>query len=156
MNTESRTLDGACPAGVPLRPLNPAPRILVLDDDEDIREICVEALAHSGYQVDAAADGEAGWEALQARQYDLLITDNEMPKLSGLDVVKKIFASGMRLEVIFASGSLSPRELQLTSPLPIAAALPKPFSPNELVKAVRRVLCGNEMGGLASNCSPSA
>jgi two-component system OmpR family response regulator len=149
-------LDGACPAAVPLRPLNPSPRILVLDDDEDIREICVEALAHNGYQVDAAADGEAGWEALQARQYDLLITDNEMPRLSGLDLVKKVFASGMSIEVIFASGSLSPRELQLSSPLPIAAALPKPFSPKELVQAVQRVLCGNEVGSLANNCPPSA
>lgn len=156
MNAEFQTFDGTSPAEIPLRPLNPSPRILVLDDDADIREICVEALVHNGYQVDAAGDGEAGWAALQASPYDLLITDNEMPKLSGLDVVKKIFAAKMRLEVIFASGSLSPRELQLTSPLPIAAALPKPFSPSELVKAVRRVLCGHEMGGLANNCPPSA
>jgi DNA-binding response OmpR family regulator len=151
MNAESKIFNGA--ATPSSSPTNPSPRILVLDDDPDIREICVEALVHNGYQVDAAPDGEAGWEALQARQYDLLITDNEMPRLNGLDLVKKVFASGMALEVIFASGSLSPRELQLSLPRPIAAALPKPFSPSELVKAVQRVLCGNDVSGLPDNCS---
>ena len=54
------------------RPKNPSPCILVLDDDPDIREIYVEALEQGGYQVDAAADGQAGWEALQASGFPLV------------------------------------------------------------------------------------
>jgi DNA-binding response OmpR family regulator len=128
-------------------PAKSLPRILVLDDDAELREIYIETLVQGGYQVDAAADGQAGWEALQAREYDLLITDNDMPKLSGLEVVKKLCSSGMKLAVIIASGSLSIEELKRQLPTQIAVALSKPFSPSELLKTVQHVLCGNNKVG---------
>ena len=59
-------------------------RILVVDDDDDIRRFNAEALTGSGYHVEAAVDGAAGWEALNADRYDLLITDNSMPNISGI------------------------------------------------------------------------
>jgi DNA-binding response OmpR family regulator len=130
--------------------VNPAPRILLLDDDDDIRRICVEVLAQSGFEVDAAADGEAGWAALQERHYDLLITDNDMPKLTGLELVKKVCASGMKVAVIFASGSLSFQALREQPSLRQATELPKPFSPDELVGTVRRVLRGEAAMNLSA------
>jgi YesN/AraC family two-component response regulator len=60
--------------------------------------------------VDTAEDGEFGWEALQAKNYDLLITDNNMPKVSGLELVKKLRSARMALPVILASGAM-PEEL---------------------------------------------
>ena len=138
------------------RPAPPRPRLLVLDDDEDIREIYVQVLAQNGYEVDAAADGEAGWEALQVRHYDLLVTDHIMPNMTGLELVKKVGASGLSLAIVFASGSLSPVELQRQSPIPIAAALPKPFSPEELVKTVQRVLRERDVAGLANTSRAAA
>jgi DNA-binding response OmpR family regulator len=133
------------------RPSKPAHRILLLDDDDDLREIYVEALFQEGYLVDAAADGQAGWEALQARKYDLLITDHEMPRLSGLELVKKVCSSRMPLAVIIASGSLSPGELKRHPSIQIAAALPKPFSPEDLLKTVQQVLCGNASAEVPPN-----
>jgi len=125
-------------------PAKSTARILVLDDDAEIREIYVEFLVRSGYQVDAAADGQAGWEALQVREYDLLITDHEMPELTGLELVKKVCSSGMTPAIIIASGSMSLRELRQHLPTPTAVALAKPFSPDELLKTVQQVLCGNK------------
>jgi DNA-binding response OmpR family regulator len=151
MATLSRTSDFASPAPLPVGPVNHPARILVLDDDDDIREIYVVVLIQSGYEVDAAANGQAGWEALHARPYDLLITDNEMPGLNGLELVNKICTSGMTLPIIFASGSLSPWEVQMHASVHIAAALPKPFTPDELVKTVQRVLCGKDVADLAHN-----
>ena len=71
---------------------NPPLRILVVDDDEAFRRLNTEVLNCSGYQVDAAEDGAVGWEAIQANRYDLLITDNSMPKLTGVELVKKLRA----------------------------------------------------------------
>jgi len=49
-------------------------RILVVDDDDDIRLLSANVLLGSGYEVDAAKDGAAGWDALHANHYDLLLS----------------------------------------------------------------------------------
>jgi two-component system OmpR family response regulator len=152
MTTVLLPFNPAAPPIPPPRSANPTHRILVLDDDDDIREIYVETLVHGGYQVDAAADGQAGWEALQVRKYDLLITDHEMPRVSGLELVKKVCSSGMTMPVIMASGLLSAEELERHTSIQIAAALPKPFSPGELLQTVQQVLRGNLAVGLPLKC----
>ena len=60
-------------------PANPSQRILVVEDDVAIRQLNALVLVRSGYQVDAAEDGAAGWEALHAKNFNLLITDHNMP-----------------------------------------------------------------------------
>ena len=60
---------------------NPYTRILVADDDADVRQVSAEVLRRFGYRTETAADGAAAWEALEAKSYDLLITDNNLPKV---------------------------------------------------------------------------
>src|SRR5689334_18514094 len=62
----------------------PSNRILVVDSEISIREFSAEVLTASGYQVDTADGGVAGWEALHMRSYDLLIIGCEMPQVSGV------------------------------------------------------------------------
>ena len=114
-----------------------------------IRQLHAEFLIACGYQVDAAEDGAEGWEALHARSYDLLITDNNMPKVSGVELVKKVRCAGMALPVIMASGS--PAE---ESGLQLAAILQKPFTGNELLATVKRVF--SDTDGPESGSSGSA
>jgi DNA-binding response OmpR family regulator len=114
-------------------------RILLVDDDIDIRLLGADLLFHSGYQVDTAEDGESGWEALQANPYNLLITDNNMPRVSGLELVKKLRSARMALPVILASGAM-PEELNRLPWLQLAATLWKPFTPDELLGTVKKVL----------------
>jgi two-component system response regulator AtoC len=116
-------------------------RILVVDDDTGIRKIGAEVLARHGYQVDAAGDSTTGWKALQAHTYDLLITDLDMPRLSGLKLVKKLRAARMALPVILASGIMTPQELNQSPWLHLSGALLKPVSPEQLLQTVRAVLC---------------
>lgn len=66
-----------------------AESILCVDGDRATRQIYSEVLRTSGYRVDLAEDGPAGWEALRLGGYDLLITDNEMPKRIGLKLDRK-------------------------------------------------------------------
>src|SRR5579859_935677 len=92
-------------SGAPLEPASSPPRrILVVDDDADIRQLSTDVLIQHGYHVDAAEDGAAAWEALQLKRYDLLVTDNEMPKLSGVELLEKLHAARMALPIIMATG----------------------------------------------------
>ena len=70
-------------------------RILVVEDERDLRQITAEVLIDAGYQVDVAENGRAAWDALQLTKYDLLITDQLMPKMFGVALLKKIHAARM-------------------------------------------------------------
>ena len=82
-------------------------RILVVEDDRERRQVNAMVLTHAGYAVDMAEDGAAAWEALQANQYGLMITDNHMPKLTGVELLKKLRSARMELPVIMATGNVA-------------------------------------------------
>ena len=118
----------------------PAHRILVVEDDGDIRRLNAEVLAHSGYQVDAAEDGAAAWDTLQRNRYDLMVTDNDMPKVSGVELLHKLHAAHMALPVILATGKPPQDEFAQYPWLQPAALLLKPYSFHELLGTVQQVL----------------
>lgn len=121
-------------------PANASQRILVVDDDVFVRQISVRTLLGFGYHVDTAEDGVAGWEALHGSSYDLLITDHNMPKVTGVELVQKLRSARMTLPVVLVSGVMPTEELSRNPSLQIAATLPKPFSPDELLGTVKKVL----------------
>jgi DNA-binding response OmpR family regulator len=118
----------------------PPHRILVVDDDLLIRQLSAKALSHSGYRVDAAEDGAAAWEALSGADYDLVITDNDMPKVSGIELLEKLHTARIAVPVILASGQFPTEALHRRPWLRLAASLEKPFEVNKLVETVRAVL----------------
>lgn len=135
------------PAGAALHCQTSAPRrILVVDDEPDICRLNAEVLERSGYQVDTAEDGLAGWEALHATRhspesYALLITDHDMPGLTGLALVRKLRAAHMALPVIMATGTLPAEDLMDRYPwLQPVATLIKPYSTEQLLGTVEAVL----------------
>ena len=91
---------------------NPSSHILVVDDDGDIRQLNAGTLVGFGYRVDVAEDGAAAWKALHANNYDLLITDNNMSKVSDVELVKKLRSAAMTLPVILVSGELPTEKLE--------------------------------------------
>ncbi len=126
---------------------NPSSHILVVDDDSEIREFSAGALVPFGYRVDVAQDSAAAWKALHAKRYDLLITDNNMPKVSGVELVKKLRSARMTLPVILVSGELPTEELDRNPRLQLAATLVKPFSSGQLLETVREVLLAADNAG---------
>lgn len=125
----------------PAKGLAHSPRILLVDDDAGVRDLYAQILILSGFQVDTAEDGEAGWVAIHSESftpesYDLLITDNNMPRLTGVALIKMVRSSGMNLPIILASGN-PPAD---TEALRLSAVLPKPFTGEELVQTVKRAL----------------
>jgi PleD family two-component response regulator len=81
-------------------------RILVVDDKPAIRRLNSELLMEAGYEVDAVADGVMAWDALKRNHYDLLITDNLMPKMSGIELLEKLYAVHKFVPVIMATGTM--------------------------------------------------
>jgi PAS domain S-box-containing protein len=129
------------PAGAPgLCPANSPHRILVVDDDRDARRLTLEVLIGAGYHVEAVKDGAAGWEALQANGYDLVITDNKMPKMTGIEMIEKLRSASRAVPVIMATASVPTHEFARKPWLKPYATLPRPFSNDDLLEAVRRVL----------------
>ena len=117
-------------------------RILVVDDEACIRFLLGEVLAGSGYQVDLVEDGAAAWEALQARSYDLLITDYNMPKITGVELVRNLRSARMALPVVMVTGELPEHDPDRKPPLQLAATVLKPFTVEALIETIRSVLRG--------------
>jgi RNA polymerase sigma factor (sigma-70 family) len=117
-----------------------ANRILVADDDSGLRMLYGFVLSRPGYLVDVAEDGAAAWVALQANRYHLLITEHEMPNLTGVELVKKLRAARMALPVVMAARKLPIEELARYPSLQLAATLVKPFLADALLDTVKNVL----------------
>src|SRR6266705_3557327 len=138
---------------MPSEPIH-ARRILIAEDDELIRQIISDFLLNEGYVVNAVADGEQAWEALRRDDYDLLVTDNSMPRLTGIKLIERIRKEGMSLPVIVASSAFFAWDVREYPHLQIAAVLPKPFGELEFLDTVRNVLSSSEdpgANGIARN-----
>ena len=120
-----------------LSPPNPAqaevfdqnlrPQVIVADDDVYFRRVLSLMLIAKGYNVRCVDDGEAGWESPSAEPFDLLITDYEMPRLSGLNLLHRMRETGYSQPVILMSGNLPQAPSELKRFLTPGAALSKPF-----------------------------
>lgn len=111
--------------------------ILIVDDEPGIREIGARILEHAGFAVDVAADGEYAWEAVARKNYDLIITDQNMPRLDGTGLIQRLHAAGLRMPVILMTGTALPLESLKTAP---DSFLAKPFSFSGLIEEVNRFL----------------
>ena len=121
-------------------------RILVVDDEDDDRQLLIDVLAFSGYEVQAVKDGAAGWVALQTHDFDLIVTDNKMPRVTGLEMIEKLRSATMTVPVIMATRHLPVDEFARRPWLKPDATLERPFSSEELLMTVNEVL-GTDDGG---------
>lgn len=117
--------------------------LLVVDDDKQVRASCRKCLVCAGFRV---LEADNGLEALliasnHGELINLLITDVELPHIRGPELVEAFKALSPRTRVLFISGSCSKA---VRGDLGADAAfLPKPFSPDELVKTVRSLVAAN-------------
>ncbi len=141
MMTSKNALPVGQPANVLIQPeLNPRQRILVVEDDAAIRRLNTEILTLSGYLVDAAEDGAAAWDALQLNNYDLIVTDNDMPKVTGVELIQKLQAVQRDLPVIMVTGIVPDEQLDRGGSLQTVVVLLKPYSFDELLGSVKSAL----------------
>jgi CheY-like chemotaxis protein len=115
-------------------------RILVVDDDPIHRELVVSAVIEAGFEAHTAHDGEEGWEALCRQKYDLVITDHQMPKLTGLKLIERLRAVSANPPCILISGWLPEPAGVLIETVQPGAVFAKPFPVAHLVETIFRLL----------------
>jgi DNA-binding response OmpR family regulator len=115
-------------------------RILVVDDDNETRQLSVDALVDAGYDVESARDGAAGWEALQVKDYDLVITDNHMPRLTGMEMIAKLRFARRSVSIILATRTFPANIIAHNPWLKPDASLQTPCSNDDLVATVKKIL----------------
>jgi DNA-binding NtrC family response regulator len=121
----------------------PHKRILMVEDDADIRRLNSEDLRNAGYMVDALEDGDTAWEVLQRDSYNLLITDQHWPKLLGVELLKKIHDAHLVLPVIMITDILPKLEFAEHPWIQPATMLFEPYSSAELLGMVKNALATN-------------
>ena len=114
-------------------------RILVIDDDDDIRAVMEEVLAAAGYQVDVARDGAEGLAKLSGGAPPLILLDMMMPNMDGETFLKTLRGTPLMQDapVVVVSGSAGVR--QRASALDVAGCLEKPFELDDLMGVVSRL-----------------
>ena len=130
-------------------------RILVVEDEPDIRQLDTEVLLESGYQVDTAENGFLAMRALNAVHYDLLIIEEEISTVSGFGLLNKLRDEGVMVPVILVLGTLPTEGLSPNPWLQIQAILLKPYTVAELFKTVREVLCAASSSAHMSFAPPA-
>jgi CheY-like chemotaxis protein len=119
------------------RQVSPRPRVLVAEDDAMLREILEVGLSDEGFEVVAAPDGAAALDLYRhSGPYDLLLLDEEMPKLTGRQLLWKLRDSGERVAALLVSGNLVLSDDERAA-LGVGPVLRKPVSITDLSEAIR-------------------
>lgn len=117
-----------------------AQRLLIADDDNEIRELLEFDLSHSGYEVDSAKDGEEALQKALTGNYDLILLDVMMPKMNGFDVCKNIRASKPEVPILMltAKGTITDKTQGFDSGAD--DYIVKPFDIQEVLLRVRALV----------------
>jgi two-component system, cell cycle sensor histidine kinase and response regulator CckA len=128
---------------LPTKTTQEKPTILLVDDEEMIRDIARLTLESAGYIVKECCDGLDGVEVFRNHhnQIDLVLLDLTMPRLSGRDAFNQMIAINPNARILFASGYSTDDLSDLSGAIGL---LPKPYRPQDLLQAVRNILIPNE------------
>jgi len=123
-------------------------RILLIEDDDDLRTVIAQAISAAGHEVLQAADGRQGLDIFHAAKFDLVLTDLVMPGKEGVETIIELRRENPTLKIIAMSGGM-PRSnfyLDLAAHLGAQRTLAKPFMPTELLKAIEELLASPATG----------
>lgn len=117
----------------------PMPHVLIVDDDEDIRQLISEYLTKNQYKTSTLPSGEHLFETLKSQPIDIIVLDLMMPGTDGLELCKQVRAnSTLPIIMLTAKGDETDRIIGLE--LGADDYLPKPFNPRELLARIKSVL----------------
>jgi two-component system, chemotaxis family, chemotaxis protein CheY len=114
------------------------PRVLIVDDEQTVRDLVAKTLTMADYDVDTAADGPSAIDRLNTASYDLLITDLKMPGMDGLSVIREVRRRSTELPIVIITGYSTEASAIEAINLGVSGYLTKPFRlPRVLAVAAR-------------------
>jgi CheY-like chemotaxis protein len=115
-------------------------RILVVDDEDIVIQCCLRILADSTYQVEYVRSGLEALQRVEASRFDLIILDFMMPKMDGMEVLRRVQEIQPGIKVIMVTGLDQAETAKRARNLGVFAYLPKPFDPDDLKNEVERAV----------------
>ena len=126
---------------VPRRGLRGDETVLVVEDEQSVRDLMCRVLEGYGYSVASAGDGEEGLEKFRSgEKTDLVILDVNLPRISGKDFLARLRKMDPQVRVLICSGFLEEGLRAELTRLGAAGILDKPFLPDDLIRSVRSIL----------------
>ena len=122
------------------------PKILLAEDDNDMRRFLARALTKAGYEVVSFDNGKAAYDRLREEPFELLLTDIVMPEMDGIELARKATELDPELKVMFITG-FAAVALQGGRTAPEAKLLSKPFHLKDLVMEVDRMFQTEDQHG---------
>jgi DNA-binding response OmpR family regulator len=118
------------------------PKILIAEDDQDIRELIVLTLQFHGFEVTSAEDGAAAVDIAPSIPFDLILMDVRMPRMTGYEACRKLKAmeATRDIPIIFLSAKGQETEIQTGLEAGAEQYILKPFAPDVLVHTINTVL----------------
>jgi two-component system cell cycle response regulator CpdR len=124
----------------PNPPSDPMPKILLAEDDNDMRRFLVKALEQAGYEVMSYDNGLSAYHRLREEPFELLLTDIVMPEMDGIELARRASELDPDIKIMFITG-FAAVALNPDSQAPKdAKVLSKPFHLRDLVNEVHKVL----------------
>ena len=120
-------------------------RILVVDDESSLRELLVIMLQREGYQVNEAVDGEQALEMIVSEAYDLVVSDIQMPKMTGIELLRKLSQENIDATLIMITAFSSTEEAVEAMKLGAYDYITKPFKNDEIRLVVKKALERNTL-----------
>jgi CheY-like chemotaxis protein len=117
-------------------------RVLLVEDDDDNRELMAEVLAAYGFEVLSAASGQDGLRQLSEHSVDVVITDVGMPGMGGLELARASKAIAPKVPVVVVTGWAEREDIAQARGGAVDAVLIKPVDPDALTQAVTDVAQG--------------
>jgi len=120
--------------------------LLVADDDPGVRQYLVTVLERDGHEVDTAEDGEQAFRILRDADFDLVVIDVHMPKLTGLEVLERLHEAGREIRAIVLTGDETPDVVIGAAEQQAIRYLSKPIRPDTLTAQVQAALSARPVG----------
>lgn len=115
-------------------------RVLIIDDEKNIRQLLLEIFELSHYEVDTSKDGESGLLQFDKKKYDLVFIDKRMPGLSGEEVLLKMREKDANVPIYIISAFQTSDEIQVLVKENLTGVLMKPFTIEQVMKIARKHL----------------
>ena len=119
---------------------NPTHRILIVDDEDDLRELLSHVLSARGYEIQSAANGEEAILALKRESFDLALLDIQMPKINGIQVLRYINENAPSTRAIMLTGYADLKNAMEAREFGATDFISKPYKLDDILSTIQRAL----------------
>jgi two-component system, chemotaxis family, chemotaxis protein CheY len=116
-----------------------AQRILIVDDDKDVREFIAELFLQQNWQIDTAEDGKQAIQQASEIDFDIILMDLIMPRVNGLEAIREIIKQKPDSKIIIITGSQYKNMISEAISSGAKLFVKKPFSAEKILTAVKRL-----------------